>query len=718
MRPHHNLLWLPLLALLIACPGAAAEAYKIPAEAKAHWAWKPPARSAVPMVRNAAWVRNPIDAFVFSKLEAGGLAPAAPAGREQLLRRVTFDLTGLPPTPAELDAFLADTSPDAYERVVDRLLASPHYGERWGRHWLDLARYAESNGYEHDEVRPGAWRYRDYVIRAFNADKPYDRFVREQLAGDELYSGDPDALVATGFNLLGPDMTDAADQARRRQNTLDDMTDTAGLVFLGMTIGCARCHDHKFEPIPQKDFYRLQAFFAPAVFKPALPVATPEERAAHEKARQAYDALVRPTRDAVAQLEAPYRKKLHEARLARLSDEARLAHRTPEAKRTPRQKEVVAQTARLLVVSPQQVIASLSATDKARHKELQQQLRKFDGHKPPPLPSAPGLQETGAAPKTFVLRRGELTRPGETVEPSWPVILVPGNRSAPAPVKRLPTSTGRRAALASWLTDPGHPLTARVLVNRLWQHHFGRGIVPTASDFGLRGQPPTHPELLDWLATELVRQGWSLKKMHRLMLLSSTYRQSTRPSAEARKRDPDNLLFSRMNRPRLEGEAIRDTLLAASERLNWRLGGPSVFPPLPAEAGAVKGWTVSADPRDHRRRSVYVFARRNLRFAFLEAFDLPDSNLSCPKRERSTTATQALTLLNSAEVHEAAKVLAGRVEREAGTPEQRVTLVYRLALGRRPTTAELGMAREFLAESPLTELCRALFNVNEFVYLD
>jgi hypothetical protein len=715
-----KLLTVALFELLLAASGRhlAADEYAVPAEAKAHWAWRPPVRPSVPRVRATGWVRNPIDAFILAKLEPAGLAPAPPASREQLLRRVTFDLTGLPPTPAEIDAFVADGSADAYAKVVDRLLASPHYGERWGRHWLDLARYAESNGFEHDEARPGAWRYRDYVIRSFNADKPYDRLLREQVAGDELYPGDPDALVATGFNLLGPDMTDAADQARRRQNTLDDMTDTTGLVFLGLTVGCARCHDHKFEPIPQSDYYRLQAFFAPALFKPALPIVSAAENAAHERAQQAYSARVRPLLDALAAVEAPYRKKLHEARLAKLSDEARLAHQTLQAKRSPRQKEVVAQTARLLTVSPQQVLASLSKPDQARHRAHQQELMKFDAFKPPPLPSAPGLQEMKAAPRTFVLRRGELKQPGAEVAPGWPVIFLPANRAAAALITPRAASTGRRAALADWLTDPGHPLTARVMVNRLWQHHFGRGIVPTASDFGLRGQPPTHPELLNWLATEFVRRGWSLKQMHRLMLLSSTYRQSTTASAEARRHDPENQLFSRMNRLRLEGEAIRDALLAVAGQLDCRLGGPSVFPPLPAGAERIKGWTVSPDPRDHRRRSVYVFARRNLRFAFLEAFDLPDSNLSCPKRERSTTATQALTLLNSAEVHEAARALAARVARAAKTSEERVTLAYRLALGRRPMTGELDIAREFLAESPLAELCRALFNLNEFVYLD
>ncbi|MCC6421199.1 MAG: DUF1553 domain-containing protein [Gemmataceae bacterium] len=704
--------------VLLVAAGRAADDYRIPPEKRDHWAWKAPVRPTVPAVRNAAWVRNPIDAFVLARLEAAGLSPAPPATRAQLLRRVAFDLTGLPPSLAEIDAFVGDRSPDAYAKVVDRLLASPHYGERWGRHWLDLARFAESNGFEHDEIRPGAWRYRDYVIRAFNTDKPYDRLVREQLAGDELYPNDPDALIATGFNLLGPDMTDAANQAQRRQNTLDDMTDTTGLVFLGLTVGCARCHDHKFEPIPQRDFYRLQAFFAPAVFRPDLPVAPPEQKAAHDRARQEYTARIQPTTDAIVRLEAPYRKKLYEARLARLSEEARQAHRTRAEQRTPQQKELVGQTVRFLNITPQQVLASLSAADRAEHRKLQQRLKTFDHCKPAPLPSAPGLQEGSAVPTTFVLRRGELRHPDGAVGPGYPIILLPGHRETLAEVKPRSASTGRRAALAAWLTQPDHPLTARVMVNRLWQHHFGRGIVPTASDFGMRGQPPTHPKLLDWLAVEFRQRGWSLKAMHRLMLLSNTYRQSTQAPAETMRRDPDNHLLGRMNRLRLEGEAIRDALLAVSGQLNRQAGGPGVFPPLPADLGTVKGWQVSENPADHRRRSIYVFARRNLRFAFLEAFDLPDSNLSCPKRERSTTAMQALTLLNAREVQDAAKALAARLQREAGTDEERVTLAYRLTLGRRPIDAEMGLAREFLASSPLTELCRALFNVNEFVYLD
>jgi Protein of unknown function (DUF1553)/Protein of unknown function (DUF1549) len=712
--------WSVWLGVLVCAGGAWAADYDIPPEKKSHWAWKQPVRPALPVVHGRAWVNNPIDAFVLARLKAAGLEPAAPAPRAQLLRRATFDLLGLPPTPAEVDAFVNDRSPRAWEKVLDRLLASPHYGERWGRHWLDLARFAESNGYEFDEARPNAWRYRDYVIRAFNSDKPYDRFIREQLAGDELDPDNPDALVATGFNLLGPDMTDASEQAQRRQNTLNDMTDTAGLAFLGMTIGCARCHDHKFEPIPQTDYYRLQAFFTPAVFRHDLPVATRDQRDAYENARRAYVALVKPTQDALDALEAPVRQKLHELKLARLSADAQAAHRTPEARRTAAQKLAVEKTARLLTVATRDAVNAMSPAERARYKALEGQLKKFDAGRPAQLPVVTGLRDAGAqAPRTFLLHRGELHQAADEVQPGWPIILTPGNEPRPADVKPGPKTTGRRSSLARWMASKDNPLTARVLVNRLWQQHFGRGIVATTSDFGLRGEPPTHPDLLDWLATEFVAQGWSIKQMHKRMLLSATYQQSTHVSAAALAKDPDNHLFSRMNRLRLEGEVIRDSLLAVSGRLNLEMGGPGVFPPMPADAlQGVKGWTVSANPKDHVRRSIYIFARRNLRFPFLEAFDLPDSNLSCPKRERSTTAPQALALLNAADVVAAATALAERVEQQATSEGERVTLAYRLALGRSPAPEELRLAHEFLAQAPFRELCRALFNLNEFVYLD
>src|SRR5262245_32763092 len=372
-----------------------------------HWAWKPPVRPPVPAVRGPQ-PANPIDAFVRARLDASGLEPTPPATREHLLRRVTYDLTGLPPTPAEIDGFLNDHSPGAWEKVIDRLLANPSYGERWSRHWLDLARYADTNGFEFDEPRPDAWRYRDYVIRSFNADKPFDRFVVEQLAGDEAFPGDREALVATGFNLLGPDMTDASDQAQRRLNTLNDMTDTAGLAFLGLTIACARCHDHKFEPIPQVDYYRLQAFFAPATFRRDLSVATPEERKAHDAATREYQAATKAIRDEIAALEAPQRRRLFETKLAKLSEEAQAAHRTPPDKRTGGQQELVAETERLVVVTPAEVAKAMPAEDRSSLATLQTRLKTFDSKKPPPAPVAMGLtDQPGAPPKTRLLEAGE-----------------------------------------------------------------------------------------------------------------------------------------------------------------------------------------------------------------------------------------------------------------------------------------------------------------------
>jgi hypothetical protein len=717
----NRLQWIMILALVAGSSvSRAADDYVIePTQAK-HWAWKKPARSPVPNVKDTAWARNPIDRFILAKLEAASLRPAPPASREQLLRRVTFDLIGLPPTPAEIDAFVEDPAPNAYEKVIDRLLQSPQYGERWGRHWLDLARYAESNGYEHDEIRPNAWRYRDYVIQSFNADKPYDRFVKEQLAGDELYPDDPAAVVATAFNLLGPDMTDASDAAQRRLNTLNDMTDTAGLAFLGLTIGCARCHDHKFEPIPQADYYRLEAFFAPAQFRHDLPTTTPEQRARFEQANQAYQELIQPFRDEMARLEEPYRRELFEKRLAKLPEEAQVAFRTPEAQRTAAQKELVEKTARLVKVADTAIVRAMTASDRDRYQQLQDQIRAFENRKPAPLPMTLGLHDNAAvSAKTFVLKAGSLSNPDEEVHPGFPIILVADHHAVSARITARSNSTGRRTALANWVASPENSLTARVLVNRLWQHHFGRGLVRTASDFGIRGERPTHPELLDWLAIEFVARGWNLKAMHKLMLLSATYQQSAQPARGALARDPDNHLYSRMNLLRLEGEVIRDSLLAIGGRLNTRMGGPSTYPPIPREA--VRGsrdWAVSPDPQDHVRRSVYILARRNLRFPFLESFDLPDSNASCPRRERSTTAPQALTLLNDADVVEAAQAFADRVAAQATTEDGRITLAYRLALGRRPSASELRLAREFLTQSPFCELCRGLLNVNEFVYLD
>ncbi|HSQ56699.1 MAG TPA: DUF1549 domain-containing protein, partial [Gemmata sp.] len=485
-HPTHAMLqYLPrrlLLLFALAVSGASSAA-----DPEDHWAWKPPKRPGVPAQG------NPIDAFVRAKLKDAGLEPAPRATREQLIRRVTFDLHGLPPTPEEIDAFVSDKSANAWEKVIDRLLASPLYGERWARHWLDLARYADTNGYEFDEPRPDAWRYRDYVIRSFNADKPFDRFVIEQLAGDEAHPNDADALIATGFNLLGPDMTDSSDQAQRRANTLNDITDTAALAFLGLTMTCARCHDHKFEPIPQVDYFRLQAFFTPATFRKDLPVANEEQRKAFAGASRDYQQLTKPVRDAIAAIEEPVRQRLREKKLARLSEEAQEAHRTPAEKRTGGQQEQVAQTERLVGVSAAEEAKALSADERTKLDALQKRLKAFDGKKPKALPAAMGLTDNpGPPPKTYLLERGEISNRGEEVLPGFPAIVSADFKPVAAKFATLPKSTGRRLALAKWIASKDNPLTARVIVNRLWQHHFGRGLVATASDFGIRGAAPTH----------------------------------------------------------------------------------------------------------------------------------------------------------------------------------------------------------------------------------
>ncbi len=695
-------------------PAPSQRGFTITEDDRRHWAFQPVRRPELPDGGTA----HPIDRFIGARLAERGLALSPEASREVLIRRVTYDLIGLPPTPAEIDAFVADATPDAYERLLDRLLASPHYGERWGRHWLDLARYAETDGFEHDAVRPHSWRYRDYVIAAFNADKPYDRFIREQLAGDELWPGEPEALTATGFNLLGPDMVDSSDQLQRRHNTLNDMTDTAALALLGLTMGCARCHDHKFEPLSQRDYYRLQACFAPAAFRREEPIPTPSARAAYEEGMRQYESDRRVR--ALVEMEAPVRAAIRERKLAKLAPEARSAHETPAGQRNDEQANLVLETEEKLKISEKEVSAAFTGAEAARRKELLGEVKRVP--KPEPLPQAMALASSDRAVKTFVLQRGEYSQPGEEVGAAVPAIL-----SRAEPAAQFPASgAGRRAMLAAWIASPENPLTARVMVNRVWRQHFGRGLVATPSDFGTHGQKPSHHELLDWLASELMVQGWSIKRLHKLMLTSATYRQSSSTvvqasslSFRAASADPENRLYWRMNRLRLEGEAIRDSLLAISGQLNAKLGGPSVFPPIPKAAFAgAKGWNENDHRADYSRRSVYIFARRNLRFPFLEAFDAPDSNLSCPARERSTTAPQALTLLNAEEVTQASTATAERVSKAAATDEARISMATRLILGRPPRPAELALAKQFLAQSPLSEYCRALFNLNDFIYLE
>jgi hypothetical protein len=671
-----------------------------------------------------SWVRNPIDTFILAGLESRNLHHAAEADRESLLRRLTFDLTGLPPTPEELDAFLRDQTPMAYERVVERLLASPHYGERWGQHWLDLARYAETDGFEFDQARPNAWRYRDWVVRALNEDLPYDAFVRLQLAGDEYRPGDASAFIATGFNRCYPDMVDLNDQGLRRQNALNDITETTGLVFLGLTIGCARCHDHKFDPIGQSEFYGLQAFFAGARFRDDYPLTSVEKRLEHQRRLHTWQEEVASLRAAIIRLEWPYRAAIAPGDPPGLNDETAGAFRKPALERSPREVALVFEAMmRDRRIKSDTLYNQLDSATRLEQRTLRDRLDRLTRSAPPELPQARGLDEAGpTAPATFLLRRGEYTAKGPEVVPSFPRALWsdgPDRLPRPASSSR---STGRRTALADWLVRADHPLTARVIVNRLWQHHFGRGIVATTSDFGMMGEEPSHPELLDWLAVELRERGWSLKAMHRLMVTSATYRQSSRGDRSANGADPENLFLWRQTRRRLDGEAIRDALLAVSGRLDSTIGGPSIFPELPAELkrlsskGAV--WPAMPPGVDGReRRGIYVFVRRNLRFPFFEVFDRPDTNASCPRRPVTTTAPQALSLLNSRLAHDSARALAARTA--GADPLETISRLTRLVFSREPDHDEQRIMSEFLHNGgTLVHLCLGLLNTNEFIYID
>jgi hypothetical protein len=715
-----------LLCLRDPCGQAVAGEKVIKDEDRQHWAFQAPKRPDVPQVKARGWVRNPIDAFVLAQLEENELRPAPEADRATLLRRLSFDLTGLPPTPGEVAAFLADRAPGAYEREVDRLLASSRYGERWAQHWLDLARYADSDGFEFDQARPDAWRYRDWVVDALNRDMPYDRFVRWQLAGDELSPDDASAFVATGFNRCYPDMVDLNDQKLRRQNALNDITETTGLVFLGLTIGCARCHDHKFDPIRATDFYQLQAFFTPARFRDDYPIGSAAERAAYEEMFSRWDDEVTRVQRELIRLETPVREALVSGLPPKVTDEAAAAYSRPDAERSSEDIRLIYEVfEKDRRVTPEHWGRALDPISAHVRQVGLARLARLKKSEPPRLPQARGIDEkTPDAPPTFLLRRGDFASPGPEVAPAFPPVLCRDETASVALPTPSAKSSGRRVELADWLVRPDHPLTARVIVNRLWQHHFGRGIVATPSDFGTMGAEPTHPELLDWLATELPTRGWSLKAMHRLMLTSATYRQSSQANPTALAADPENSLLWRHNRHRLDGESIRDALLAVSDQLNPAMGGPCIFPELPAELAKLssKGvaWPVSDHAQDRRRRSLYVFIRRNMRYPFFEAFDRPDTNASCPNRAVTTIAPQALTLLNSQLANESARALADRVKREAGPQgDARVDHAYRLVFARPPDDEERRLAREFVGDGQdLAPLCRALLNANEFLYLD
>ena len=708
-----------LFAGLLAISPAALE----PPEA-GHWAYQVPKRPGLPDVKESGRARNPVDRFVLAGLESVELEPSPGADRLDLIRRVTFDLTGLPPSSREVDQFLNDPRPDAYESVVDRLLASPRYGERQAQHWLDLAHHADSNGFELDAERPDAWRYRDWVVRASNDDMPYDRFVRLQLAGDEAEPGDRDALIATGFGRAGPRevVGGNVDPKVRRQSELTEVTGTVGSVFLGLTIGCARCHDHKFDPIPTVDYYSLQSFFAGAELV-EVPTASKAEIDAYEESKKLAEAKIAPLRARMAEVEAPYRQALKDRKRSMLTPVERELMAIPEKDLTPARKRLIEGLSTTLMVRWEEV-AEAVARDPGPHADRERLKREIDAiEKALPRPPAHAqalIDPKPEAPETFVYRRGEVKNPGPKVEPRPPGILLasqPADAFEPKEIRPTTSTTGRRLSLANWLTRPDNPLTARVIVNRLWQEHFGRGIVATSSDFGVRGEPPTHPELLDWLATELVSGGWKLKPIHRLMVTSATYRQSSSASSEFAKKqaadDPENTFLWRMNRRRLDAEGLRDAMLFVSGEINLKGGGPGVLAPIEkevedlifTESEVVDLWPETPDPLEQARRSLYLFRKRNVRYPMFEAFDAPDAQFPCPKRTVSTHALQALVLLNSGFADARAKALAGRLFDEAKAGDlDRIALVYKIVLGRDPRPNELNQARAFLADQ--SELLR------------
>ena len=640
------------------------------------WSFQKPVRPPVPQPRRSGWVRTPVDAFILAKLEEQGLEPAGEADRHTLVRRAYFDLHGLPPTPAEIDAFVQDDSPKAWENLIGRLLDSPRYGERWGRYWLDLVRYADTSGFETDHFYTTAWRYRDYVIESLNEDKPYDVFIQEQIAADEIWSTNMDLegtdklpqqkrvnvkrRIGTSLFTLGAfpiEYTFYGDQYRAEWQA--EAVDLVGSAFLGLTVECARCHDHKFDPISQRDYYRMAALFAGSVEREIPLVSLFEVQTA--------------------------------TRSFPLDEQARMLKQL--ARKAPKEER-----------------------DAALRRLGEAYLRAGGGH-----PTAKALGHEEIVPPTHILAKGDFKQKGETVEPGFPAAILPGPPiEEPEDVLFVPR---RRKALAEWLTAPDHPLLARVMVNRVWQGHFGQGLVHTPNDFGRQGDPPTNPELLDWLAVEFAERGWSLKELHKQIMLSSVYRATSVASPEALRKDPDNLYLSRMSRRRLDADSIRDAMLAISGALNLEMGGVGVIPPLTSEeilaARMPHLWPANPDPAQHNRRSVYLQVKRSMSLPMLQIFDAPNNATSCARREVSTVAPQALALMNSPFSLEQSRLFAERIRNQASDdPMEIVETGWRIALGRAPTEEERRIGLDYLERNPLQSFCLLLFNMSELVYVD
>ena len=750
------------------------KAQKISAGDRKWWAFQPPVRHAKPKVADKRWNRNPVDAFIKAKLDKEGLVPAPRADKRALIRRAYLDLLGLLPSPSEVEAFVNDKSRNAFKNLVDRLLESPHYGERWGRHWLDVARYADSGGYEHDYDYPYAWRYRDYVIQAFNDDKPYDQFVREQLAGDELDEVTFETLIATGFNRVGPTVGfREKDNPQYRYTYLDDMIGTTSRAFMGLTVNCARCHDHKFDPILQTDYYEMMATFFSFV-NYEYPLASPEEVAAYEARKAEVEEKIALLKERISEQESPYKDAAFEKRLKDFPEEIQHAVHTPEAERTPGQK-LLAEQVITLRARAEDVQELLTEADKEEVAKLKTEIAELEKQMPEDLPRAMGISDGDyrfapdgrgdeklpgkgdredfgvtegsflpvagkpfVPPKAFLLPGGDYRTKGEEVQPGFLTVLARGDEPTQIPPSSGRVSSGRRRALAEWIASEDHPLTARVMVNRTWHFHFGRGIVTTPSNFGRTGQPPVYPKLLDWLTTEFVRSGWSIKAMHRSIMNTEAYQMaSSFPHEANQKADPSGKFLWRFPQRRLEAETIRDLVLNVGGNLNFEAGGKPFFPPIPKSVRLSfnKGeWTLTEEGPDVWRRSVYSYWKRGLKYPMFEVFDQPDPNVTCERRASTTVPTQALTLLNNEFFLLQAKHFADRVAEKAGDDEKaRVGAAYEIALSRPPTAKELDMNLSFLAsqkryhegrddEAPelaaLVDLCDVVLNLSEFIYIN
>ena len=756
------------LAVVLMLAGALAQAAaetapEVSDKAPEHWSYRPLINPPLPTLKDQSAGRTPVDRFILSALEGTRLQPSPPAPAQTLARRIYFDLIGLPPTPEQVETFVqacALRPRSAVESLVDQLLASPHYGERWARHWLDVARYADSDGQESDADRPTAHYYRDFIIRSLNEDLPFDTFLRWQLAGDELEPDNPRALAATGFLVAGthaalPDTLMEEERIRTRFNELDDMIATTGSAMLGLTLGCARCHDHKYDPVPRRDYYRMLKVFNSGD-RAQVPLAPLSEVRGHREAEAKWTV----ERELAKKRLDDWRKeaqKSHEvaARSAKVDglkiseDEKSLLKNDPGSKRG---KELAKKFSKELEVEDKDLRPFLSQEERVEWDARLKVLQAVEARPPKPLPTALAFADFDAKPRaTFLLARGDFRARSEPVELGFLSTLIRGRTpedywTAARAESRRPDSTQQRRAMADWMTDIEHgagALAARVIVNRVWQHHFGQGLVRTVNDFGARCDPPTHPELLEWLTAGFVRSGWKLKPLHRLIMTSSVYLQDFRFEAANGTVDPDNRLLWRRRPQRIESEILRDAMLAVSGTLNSQMFGPAFKAPVAPEAVQARNMKdpYPKDVKDTpamRRRSVYLFHKRVVQHPLMQAFDGPDAQASCGRRENTTVAPQALALMNDTFVRARALDFARRVQKEAGPdPEAQARRAWRLALGREPSADELASASAFLKAQirqrsrrdpgepgtetqplALGDLCQSIFALNEFIYVD